>query len=172
MKKSVLLLVMLASVLFTGCDFFRFVAGRPTGKDIENKRIAIMKAEEDALQARLDSIRMVKEKVVSDSVAALESLKSQGVMMHKPSKLGGLSGIELEYEYHIIVGAFRERANARKLFDEASAKDYSPVLISFRNGMMAVGLCPSDRIASIESSLVKLRNEPFCPKEAWILVKE
>ena len=40
-----------------------------------------MKAEEAALQARLDSIRRVEDKIVSDSLSALDSLTARGVVM-------------------------------------------------------------------------------------------
>lgn len=170
MKKSSLLLVMFMLVVFTGCDFLRAVAGRPTSKDIENKRIEIIKAEENALQARLDSIRLEKEKAVADSLAALDSLAAYGVTITGPDRLGGLAGTVLESRYYIIVGAFRESANAGKLFDVASEKGYAPVLISCRSGMTAVAMCPADSITEIEDSYRKLRKESFCPKEAWILV--
>ena len=74
MRKSVILLLIGALLTLTGCDFFRVLAGRPTSKDIDAKRVMIMKAEEAALQARLDSIKKAEEKVVSDSLAAMDSL--------------------------------------------------------------------------------------------------
>lgn len=172
MKKSSLLLVLLMSVLLTGCDFLRAVAGRPVSRDIEKKRIEIIKAEEDALQARLDSIRQAEMKVVTDSIAAMDSLAASGVFMSGPDRLGGLAATELVNRYYIIVGAFRESANARKLFESASSKGYSPVLISCRSGMIAVGLCPSDRIVEVRDSYDVLKQESFFPKEAWILVSE
>ena len=56
MNKNILPLLLVMMFVVTGCDFFRMVAGRPTSKDIEKKRLEIIKAEEAALQARLDSI--------------------------------------------------------------------------------------------------------------------
>lgn len=172
MKKSSLLLVLLTLTVITGCDFLRAVAGRPLSRDIEKKRIEIIKAEEEALQARIDSIRTAGEKVVADSLAAMDSLASYGVMISGPDRLGGLAGTELLCRYYIIVGAFRESSNARKLFDAAYDKGFHPVLVSCRSGMVAVALCPSDRIAEIEASYRQLRQDPICPKEAWILVSE
>lgn len=172
MKKSSLLLVLLMMTVITGCDFLRAVAGRPLSRDIEKKRIEIIKAEEHALQAHLDSIKMANEKAVADSLAAIDSLTSYGVMMSGPDRLGGLAGTELMNRYYIIVGAFRESSNARKLFDAAYDKGFHPVLISCRSGMVAVALCPSDRIAQLEASYRKLRQDSICPKEAWILVRE
>ncbi len=173
MRKSVPLLVLLMLVTFTGCDFLRAVAGRPTGQDIEQKRMAIIRAEEKALQDRLDSIRLAEEKVAADSLAAIERLESSGVMMNGLDRIGGLSsGTELGYKYYIVIGAFRESVNARKLFATASEHGYVPVLISCRSGMVAVGLSPSNSLVSVAGTYEKLMGESFCPKEAWILVNE
>ncbi len=159
-------------VSLTGCDFLRALAGRPTSRDIEEKRIAIIKADEDAVQQRLDSIRIAEQKVIDDSLAALEGLAAAGVTVTGPERLGGISGSEPDFRYCIITGAFRDSGNARKLFDVAYDRGYSPVLIGSRNGMIAVGVSPSDRIAAIWESYVQLKNESFFPKEAWILVNE
>ncbi len=165
--------IMLVSL--TGCDFLRAVAGRPMDKDIEEKRLAIMRAEDQALQRRLDSIRLVERKHVDDSLAAaaaLESLKVSGVMMNGPARIGGISGTELDCRYHIIVGAFRDKVNAEKLLKKVSDKGYESVLITCRSGMTVVGVCPSDDMVTVEKTYRKLVEEPFCPKEAWILINE
>ncbi len=172
MKKSVLLLMSLMLVSLTGCDFLRSVAGRPSSRDIEEKRIAIIRAEEEALQSRLDSIRLAAEKVVTDSLASLEAFAEAGVILSGPERLSGLSGTVLDFRYYIIAGTFGESANARKLFNTATDKGYSPVLISCRNGMIAVGLCPADRIAPVKEAYDRLLGESFFPKDAWILVNE
>ena len=38
MKKTILLLLSLATVLVSGCDFMRTLAGRPTSAELEVKR--------------------------------------------------------------------------------------------------------------------------------------
>lgn len=172
MRKSVILLMLAVMTVVTGCDFFRVLAGRPTGKDIDARRVEIMKSEEAALQARLDSIRRAEEKVVADSLAALDSLAAQGVIMTGASRLGGLGAGLPAHRYHIITGAFRDRANARKLADKAVAEGYEAELIECRTGIIAVGLCPSDRIAVTYDALQKLRHESFFPKDSWILLNE
>lgn len=172
MKKSVILLMLAASLTVTGCDFFRVLAGRPTSKDIDAKRVQIMKAEESALQARLDSIRRVEEKIVSDSLAALDSLVSQGVIISDASRLGGLVEEGQGARYCIVVGVFRERDNARKLALQAESAGFTAQLLDCKRGMIAVGICPSDRIARTFEDFRRLRSESFCPKDAWILLNE
>ncbi len=172
MRKSVILLMLAAVLTVTGCDFFRVMAGRPTSKDIDAKRIRIMKAEEAALQARLDSIRRVEEKIVSDSLSALDSLTARGVVMSDVSRLGGLVEENSRARYCIMIGAFRDKDNARKLASKAEDAGFSAELMECRSGMIAVGVCPSDRIAQTFEDFKRLRQEAFCPKDSWILLNE
>ena len=166
MRKSIIFMLMVTLTVVTGCDFFRKLAGRPTSEDIENKRVAIMRAEEAARQAREDSIRMEHQKMV-DSLAVMDT-----VSQRKPSSLGGLFEMKLESKYYIIVGSFRSRSNAEALMNTASIKGYSPALITFRNGLIAVGVAPADNLGTAYSSLKKVRQEKFCPSDVWILVNE
>ena len=171
MKKSIIFMLMVTLTVVTGCDFFRKLAGRPTSEDIEEKRVAIMRAEEAAHQARLDSIRMEHQKVV-DSLAMLDSIRQQGGSILNPASLGGLFATKLEARYYIIVGSFRSRANAESLLRKASEPGYSPALISFNNGLIAVGVAPANNIKDAYASLKKVRKEKFCPADVWILVNE
>ena len=63
MKRSVVILVMAASFLCTGCDFFRTLAGRPTSEDIENRKIELLRQQEALAQARLDSLKREQQAV-------------------------------------------------------------------------------------------------------------
>lgn len=172
MRKSVILLMLAVMTIVTGCDFFRVLAGRPTGKDIDARRVEIMKSEEAALQVRLDSIRLAEEKVAADSLAALDSLAAQGIVITGASRLGGLAADVSAHRYHIIAGAFRDKANARKLAGKAESEGYEAELIECRTGIIAVGLCPSDRIAVTYNAMQRLRHESFFPKDSWILLNE
>lgn len=172
MRKSVILLMLATMLTVTGCDFLRSLAGRPTSRDIDAKRVLIMKAEEAALQARLDSIRRVEEKVVADSLNALETLADLGVVIADASRLGGLASESLDSRYYIVIGVFRERANAGKLADQAKAEGFHAELMDCKRGMIAVGVCPSDRIAKTFEDFKRLRAESFCPKDSWILLNE
>ena len=172
MRKSVIFLMFLTMLAATGCDFFRILAGRPGSKDIDAKRVLIMKAEEAALQARLDSIRIVEEKVVSDSLNAITSLSEEGVIIADASRLGGLASDRPDSRYYIIIGVFRERTNARKLAEQAEEGGFPAELLDCKRGMIAVGVCPSDKIARTFEDLNRLRSESFCPKDSWILLDE
>ena len=182
MKKTYILIVLLAALMLSGCDFFRRVAGRPTSEDIETKRVEIVRVEEQKVreQARLDSIaaaleqaRIAEEQAAKDSLAALDALKEKGCMMYNLSSLKGLSSGELQHGYYIVVGSFKDAANADKFIEKVSkTPDMDPVKVRFRTGMVAVGVCPRNRIAEIAAVIDDVKANSFCPKDAWILVNE
>lgn len=178
MKKSILPILLAVMLTVTGCDFFRMVAGRPTSKDIEKKRIEIMKAEEAVLQARIDSIAKVEaeaQKALQDSVEALAYISENRITLHSSSRLGGIEKDELTDPtsgtmYRVILGSFKDRGNAEKLLAKVGqAGDFWPHLIVLHNGMIAVAACPSDRIQNVVWGLKELKTSDVCPADAWIL---
>lgn len=173
MKKSCLLIVLAVSLTLTGCDFMRKLAGRPTSEDVELKRVEMLRAEEAALQARLDSLKNVEQRMVQDSLNALDSIRQLGGSILNPATLGGLFATKLEARYYIILGSFRSRANAEALFNVAKNAGYKPALISFgKGGLIAVGVSPVNRLSDAYTALNSVRKESFCPKDVWVLVNE
>ena len=178
MKRISLLLVIISAFLLTGCDFFRTLAGRPTSKDIEAKQVSVLLAEKAELMAANESLEAKYNKVlnelhfVKDSLNALDSISQYGGTVLNPTTLGGLFSTKLEARYYVIVGAFKYRSNAETLFKTAQKKGYKPALISFRNGRMAVGLCPSNNIKEAFEGLKKVKQETFCPSDVWVLRNE
>lgn len=173
MKKIYIILIALSVMTFTGCDFMRKLAGRPTSEELEQKKIEMLKAEEAALQARLDSLRNIEQKMIQDSLNALDSIRQLGGSILNPASLGGLFATKLEARYYIILGSFRSRANAEALFNVAKEAGYRPALISFgKGGLIAVGVNPVNRLPDAYESLSSVRKETFCPKDVWILVNE
>ena len=173
MKRCSLLLALSALLMFTGCDFMRKLAGRPTSEDIESRRLEILRAEEAALQARIDSLRNAEQKMISDSLNALDSIRQLGGSILNPAAMGGLFATKLEARYYIILGSFRARSNAENLFNTAKAAGYKPALISFgKGGLIAVGVSPVNRLSDALTALGQVKKEPFCPKDVWILVNE
>lgn len=177
MKKTGFLLLIMTLLLATGCDFFRKLAGRPTASEIEERKIEILRIEEAEQQARLDSIKRVQKMVLDsiarlDSLAVLDSIRQGGGSVLNPSSLGGLFSTKLEARYYVIVGAFRSRENAEKMHKRVTGAGYSPALISFRNGLNAVGVCPANNIKDAHKALKDVKKEKFCPSGAWILLNE
>lgn len=171
MKKKFLTLAIMLQVMsiMTGCDFFRRLAGRPDSDQIEAMAEAmaeVVRLEEEAHQARLDSLERVK-KYMADSLAALDSLKMEKVL--SLSRLGGLRDTLSRHRYYIVLGSFSSKSNARKYADELGRKGYPGETIPFRNGLNAVGICGTDDPVQLRASLKEVRRQDFCPKEAWIL---
>ena len=72
----------------------------------------------------------------------------------------------------MIIGAFAKRENAERLHKEASDKGYSPLLISIRNGLIAVGVSPVNTLQEAMQAVRAVREETFCPDDVWILDNE
>ncbi len=175
MKKTLILLaVLLLSV--TGCDFIRTLAGRPTSAQVETIRKEKIAAEEARHQAVLDSMEQAKQ-ALADSMARLEAhlldslSQAKGTVLN-PSKLGGLFTTKLDTKYCIVVGAFRNRAYAERKLKACNAAGYTATIISFRNGLLAVSVCPSDDLNQTLKTLKRLRGTDVCPEDGWILVND
>ena len=171
MSRTTVITLLAAALLFSGCDMFRRIAGRPTGDELDRMRIEMMAEREARLQARIDSLRRV-EKMAADSLLILDSLRQMNGTILNPSEMGGLFTTKLESRYYIIVGSFLDRSNAETFLMKVSASGYVPVLINFRNGFNAVGVAPSDNLSEVLGSLKKVKGETFCPSDVWILVNE
>lgn len=173
MKKT-LIFALAAVLLVTGCDFVRTVAGRPTSAQLDEIRNERMAAEEARHQARLDSMARA-EKAMAETLAAreaqlLDSLTQAKGTVLNPSKLGGLYTTKLESKYYIVVGAFRTRSYAERKLTQCNQAGYTATIISFRNGLLAVAICPSDNLEETLKTLKKLRGTEVCPQDGWILM--
>ena len=178
MKRSVILILASAALLLSGCDFVRTLAGRPTSDDLEVKRSTIERAENVArYQARIDSLERVRAHL-ADSLAELDkhlldSLSQNRGTILNPSKMGGLYTTKLASRYYIVVGAFRTRSYAERKLTACNEAGYTnATIISFRNGLLAVAVCPSDSLNETVKKLRELRGNGICPPDGWILVNE
>lgn len=175
MKRSLIIAFALVT-LVSSCDFVRTLAGRPTSAQLEEIRQQRMAAEEARHQATLDSMDRV-QKHMADSLEALEKYlldsltQAKGTVLN-PSKMGGLYTTKLEAKYCIVVGAFRNRYYAERKLKECNNAGYTATIISFRNGLMAVSVCPSNSLAETLKTLKQLRGTGICPPDSWILINE
>ena len=173
MKKSLIIAMALVTLL-TGCDFIRTLAGRPTAAQVEQIKLEQMAAEEARHQAILDSMKRA-EKEMAEALAAREAFlldsltQGRGTVLN-PSKMGGLFTTKLESKYYIVVGAFRNRSYAERKLKACNAAGYTATIISFRNGLLAVGVCPSDSLDETLKKLKSLRGTDVCPQDGWILM--
>ena len=177
MKRSVILSLAAAVLVFGGCDFVRTLAGRPTSEELAVKESRIERERDVArYQARIDSLERVRVRL-ADSLAALDahlldSLSQVKGTILNPTKMGGLYTTKLQSRYYIVVGAFRTRSYAERKLTQCNAAGYTATIISFRNGLLAVAVCPSDSLNETLKTLRELRGNGICPKDGWILVNE
>ena len=172
MKRSVILSLAIAALVLSGCDFLRALAGRPTSEELAVKQSNIERAKDVArYQARIDSLERVRVRL-ADSLAALDAhLQTKGTILN-PTKMGGLYTTKLESHYYIVVGAFRTRSYAERKLTECNKAGYTATIISFRNGLLAVAICPSDSLNESLKVLREVRGNGICPQDGWILVNE
>lgn len=169
MKKALVILVFVFTVtLVTGCDFLRSIIGRPTSDQIEAKRAIVEKAE-GARQAVIDSLKSIQQKSEADSLAVLDSLAGLNSTILEGRQVSDDVKSALGNRYYIIIGSFYTKENADRLCATAKGKGYDAKLINYKNGFTAVALNPSDRLVDVYESLVKIKQEKFCPEDVWIL---
>lgn len=166
--------LIMCSLLVCGCDAFRSLAGRPTSADIEEMR-ATLAAREAYELWRQDSLAKAQARV-EDSLAALvqlDSLKQEKGIVKDLSVFRGVSStMQLDNRYYVVLGSFKEVQNAEKYRNTIVEAGFEAVVIRFKNGFNSVGVCPTDSPRALLDSMEKLRQEPFCPKDFWILVNE
>ena len=167
MKRTVIFILIVASMSFVSCDAFRKLAGRPTSDDIE-AIIENSRKEQEAARQQIAEI----EKAYADSLAVLDSLRQLGGTILNSSKIGALYTTKLDYRYYVVVGAFKNRVLAERLLVRVNDAGYVGTIISFRNGFNAVAICPSQSLSATFKDLAKVKGEDFCPEDVWILVNE
>ena len=115
---------------------------------------------------------------LADSLAALDAYlldslsQTKGTILN-PTKMGGLYTTKLASRYYIVVGAFRTRSYAERKLTQCNNAGYrDATIISFRNGLLAVAVCPSNSLNETLKKLRELRGNGICPQDGWILVNE
>ena len=111
MRKAIVIAALAASVcLLGGCDFIRTLAGRPTSKDIDAKRMAIeqeaaaVRHRKDSIEAAASQERERIRKWVADSLALEDSLRRSGDDVVKSSERMGVSSASLTSRYYVMIG--------------------------------------------------------------------
>ena len=187
-KARIIVAFALSASLLHGCDFLRILAGRPTSREIEEKRRAIMLMDRVEAQEPEDTVALtavrepaVEQPAVQETQPATEPAKAPETKQ-EVKQAAAPGGIRVStrkadlfaeprptYRYYVMIGTFGSRDNAVRLSGKAGEAGYPVSLLPFANGMTAVGVCPSDDFGDICASLEKLRKESFCPKDACIL---
>jgi len=167
-------LLLVSVSMATGCDFLRTIAGRPTSSQIEQRALQIHELQEkaEAEAVRADSIAAEAAKVAADVVDSSVLASVPPIIFTKLSDGKIRVDGSLPSRYIVIVGAFSVKENAEKLAEQFLTKGYSATTLTYKNGFTAVGVASTDSRVQLYGQLVKLKDEPLCPKDAWVLVNE
>ena len=173
MRKAITIVAFIVTAcLLSGCDFFRVLAGRPTSREIEEKRKAILLL--DAAEPQADTVQLAEEPVVEQPAASetkqeVKQTTASGGIRVSTRKAEIFNDPKPEYRYYVMIGTFGSRDNAVRLSGKAGEAGYPVTLLPFGNGMTTVAVCPTNDFGDVCAALEKLRKESFCPKDACIL---
>lgn len=141
---------MIATVLFTGCDFFRKIAGKPTSKELER-----MEREEAARlkkQYELDSVKKAQELLEQEMAE-----KAANNILDENAK-----------RFQVILGSFKVKENAEKMKSLLESKGYAPKIILFQNGFSVVSAASFDTRREAFNEVGKFLEFEFCPYDVWV----
>lgn len=171
MKALHVLALALALSASVSCDFLRSVAGRPTSAQLQ--QMVLEKQDNEAKARQEEELRAQQESqriYLADSLAAVQAL--EGIDFINRSGLNAKISSELPARFNVVLGAFSSADNAQRLVSEVKAAGYDAASYQYRNGKTGVVACSSDSFVSLGKSFAKLKEEKFCPAEAWVLVNE
>lgn len=140
--------LLLAALLLSGCDFFRSLLGKPTSEDIERMKTEALeqarrkRAEDSLARAKADSLAFAQE---------LEARKNR-----------------LKGRYQVVIGSFREHANADKMLAMLEQRGYTPQRIRFVNGFDAVAVAAFDGYRDALREMEALLEFEFTPEDIWV----
>ena len=185
MTRRFLILVALLSVtmVVTGCDFFRVLAGRPTSKEIEAKRAEILRSAQDDKVVAQDDKNSVPQQdqdsvqVVKPETAASER-RDDGQRPHSAAAEQSEARMDAavparpageKKRYYVIMGAFSSKDNAVKYAERIKSFGYEPEFFGFTEGRTAVGVGGTDDPEEVKAFMKELKGQDFCPEGVWIL---
>ena len=122
MKTNVVLAIVSVLLVCSSCDMFRKIAGRPTSDEIEARRSEAVKKD-----AMIEALKQ-RQQAQADSLAIVDSIRRMETDVLSLSEIGDLYTTALDHRYYIIVGSFRNGANADAMLKTASDAGYVPVI--------------------------------------------
>ena len=158
MRRSLAIVSVLlsAALLATGCDFFRVLAGRPTSKEIEAKRVEILRASVRNNHAAKKDKDSAQQDDGPSTSSGTGDVTSSGTGKEKK-------------RFYVIMGAFSSRENAERYAEKIKEYGYEPEFFGFKEGRTAVGIGGTDDPEEAKAFMNKLKGQDFCPGGVWIL---
>ena len=150
MRTVRLISVLMASVLlFTGCDFFRSLVGKPTSEDMERMR----------LEAQLEA----QKKKEQDSIARVNAMLEEEQRL-----LAQQNSLENTGRYHVVMGSFKVPENAQKMKQLLENKGYTSRIIQFNNGFDVVSAAHFNKFIEAVRTMDELIELEICPDDIWV----
>lgn len=150
MKAFKLIVTLMAAVmLFTGCDFFRSLVGKPTSKDLERMK-----------QEALEQARRQREQ---DSIN-----RAKAIALEQAQEEARKNSIENAGRYHVILGSFKVEGNAEKMLSLLEKNGYTPRKIEFNNGFEVVSVSAYDNYREALRAMEDVMEYEFCPEDVWV----
>lgn len=158
----------------SSCDQIRRLVGRPTSVEIQEirERIARDKAREKAIADSIKLAEAAAQKAKADSVAACDSFAQMPGYVRTPERVRGIKSGVVDHRFYVAVGAFKSPDNAQRLASKFDAEIYSPTVVFTGSGLNVVLVCPTDKVQDAFKAFMMVKQNPLCPKEAWVLVND
>ena len=161
-RKFLILVILLSvSVMVTGCDFFRVLAGRPTSKEIATKR-------EEILRSAQDDRTPVEPGMADENHGMTDEKPGVTEEAAEPVRPAVTKSGEKK-RFYVIMGAFSSRENAERYAERVRTFGYEPEFFGFTEGRTAVGIGGTDDAEQAKAFMKELKGQDFCPDGVWIL---
>ena len=176
MKKNLFFLSIVSILFFCSCDLVRKLAGMPDSKELIIKE-KLIEARKKEIQDSIVAAKLAREIEIRDSIAREVRLRDSLARADSLASLRfnlsdrfsyGVPVNPLTCRYNLIVGVYRQKSEADKLYRRLVRKSYQPQYILFPGGEHAVCLCSSDDPAEVERILKKAIAARDCPKDSWV----
>lgn len=170
MKKVATILALLSFLVTAqGCDFIRVIAGRPTeaqvremANNIEQRKQQIRDSLEQLRVLALERQALQRDSAIRDSISTELEIKFSDIF-----RFGEPQSQDLR-KYNVIIGVYRKEETANKQISTVSAQGFTPFLITFPAGEIAVCLGAADDVHELCYIISSGRQANACPKDAWI----
>ena len=139
---KIVTILLTASLLFSGCDFFRSILGKPTSKEIEAARI-----EQEA-----------KEVAKRDSIAKAEEL----------ARLAAEAARPVYSNYYVIMGCYKIPSNAQRYKAKLEARGYDVTELRFKNGYDVLAVQGSESFREAYKHWYTMLERGDEPYDMWI----
>lgn len=169
MKNLKFIIILLVTVFtLSGCDWLRSKLGMATSSDLESLRVAAERRAQE--QKMMDSVRAASTAnlpAAADSVNDAVSNTQDETMKPTTANTKPTASATTK-RFYIIAGSFKDEANARAMYDNLVAKQYTPYVLKFKNGFTAVAVDAFDDFQAAIDRRSKILDKDFASEDVWI----